>query len=252
MPREYVIEIFAIRKRRERQTQRELLLPLLIKLLHDALTPRVRHLQRPHDVPEIRALQEQLHHEGLVLGARVRNRGLDPSGPSFMSVKFIGRHRVHRRVRPVAVVGPECVVQHGVAAPLRVFLLGPLAPIFKSVHEEPVFAHVRREDEVGDELFEPRQLRLVQVRRDANLRVVHELEHQPEVKVLEHRVGVLAKQRVLAVLEERVVESEVPRVVAEGADVQRQDLHVVEDIGEAHAQAVRRREHILHGARDGR
>mmetsp|Transcript_8955 Transcript_8955/g.40673 ORF Transcript_8955/g.40673 Transcript_8955/m.40673 type:complete len:251 (-) Transcript_8955:29-781(-) len=161
-----------------------------------------------------------------------------------MSVKFIGRHRVHRRVRPVAVVGPECVVQHGVAAPLRVFLLGPLAPIFKSVHEEPVFAHVRREDEVGDELFEPRQLRLVQVRRDANLRVVHELEHQPEVKVLEHRVGVLAKQRVLAVLEERVVESEVPGIVAEGADVQRQDLHVVEDIGEAHAQAVRRREHI--------
>ena len=82
---------------------------------------------------------------------------------------------------------------------------------------------------------------------DANLRVFHELEHQPEVKVLEHRVRVLAKQRVLAVLEERVVEAEVTRVVAQRAYVQREDLHVVENVGESHAQAVRRRENILWG-----
>mmetsp|Transcript_2855 Transcript_2855/g.10601 ORF Transcript_2855/g.10601 Transcript_2855/m.10601 type:complete len:535 (-) Transcript_2855:80-1684(-) len=256
VPREYVVEIFAIRKRRQRQAQRELLLALLIELLHDALTPRVRHLQRPHHVPEVGALQQQLHHQRLILRARVGNRGLDPAGPSLMTVV------VPVRVPGVAVmrgsvqigiigiiggardVGRDRVVEHGVPAPPRVFLLGPRHPILESVHQDPVLAHVRRQDEVRDELFEPRQLRGVQVFGDANLRVFHELEHQPEVKVLEHRVRVLAKQRVLAVLEERVVEAKVTGVVAQRADVQREDLHVVENVGESHTQAVRRREHI--------
>ena len=266
VPRENVVEIFAIRKRRQRQVQRELLLALLIELLHDALTPRVRHLQRPHHVPEVGALQQQLHHQRLILDVRVGNRGLDPPGPSSIPVVVgdgsVRVRSVARRDRSVAVavavavagagardVGPDRVVEHGVPAPPRVFLLGPRHPILESVHQDPVLAHVRRQDEVRDELFEPRQLRGVQVFGDANLRVFHELEHQPEVKVLEHRVRVLAKQRVLAVLEERVVEAEVTRVVAQRADVQREDLHVVKNVGESHTQAVRRREHILWGFR---
>ena len=111
-----------------------------------------------------------------------------------------------------------------------------------------MLGHVRGEDERRDELAEPAFVRLLEKLHDPAVLVLEQLEHQAEVEVLQDALAVLLVQRVLAVFQKRVVQAEVPGVVPQRAEVQREHLNRVEHAGgEALVQAVRRREHILHG-----
>mmetsp|Transcript_9048 Transcript_9048/g.33739 ORF Transcript_9048/g.33739 Transcript_9048/m.33739 type:complete len:241 (-) Transcript_9048:903-1625(-) len=60
--REHVVEVLPVVKRGDRKTQRAFLFALLVKLLHYAFAPGVRDLNGPHDVGEIRALQQELRY----------------------------------------------------------------------------------------------------------------------------------------------------------------------------------------------
>ena len=262
MPREDVVKVFAVRKRRQGKPERELLLALLVKLLHDPLPPRVRNLQRSDHVPEVRALEQELHDELPVLGRRVRDRRRDPT---------LVRARVDVQARPLRaalmtalMTGPlidqiaplnialarVLVRVHAVDGLVHVLDLGvrglrALDPLLERLEQPHVLRHVRREDEVGDHVDEPLAVRGRESVEDAHVLVLQELEEQAEVEVLEDALGVLLEERVLGVFEERVVEPEVARVVAEGAQVERHHLDVVERaVGHGLVQAVRRREDV--------
>ena len=86
-------------------------------------------------------------------------------------------------------------------------------------------------------------------RRDAVGGVRDDLRQDLRVVVLQRALRVQLVQRVATVLQVRVVNAEVPRVVPQRRDVEREDLELgeraVAALDDLPGQAVRRREHLL-------
>ena len=163
MPREDVVKVFAVRKRRQGKPERELLLALLVKLLHDPLPPRVRNLQRSDHVPEVRALEQELHDELPVLGRRVRDRRRDPT---------LVRARVDVQARPLRAALMTALMTGPLIdqiAPLNI----ALARVLVRVHAVDGLVHVldlgvrglRALDPLLERLEQPHVLRSMSVAR---------------------------------------------------------------------------------------
>ena len=132
-------------------------------------------------------------------------------------------------------------------APAREFLDPPL----ELAHEVLVPAHVRREHDVRQqpEEFRASAPGFGDARRDAVGGVRDDLRQDLRVVVLQRALRVQLVQRVATVLQVRVVDAEVPRVVPQRRDVEREDLELgeraVAALDDLPGQAVRRREHLL-------
>ena len=114
------------------------------------------------------------------------------------------------------------------------------------LEEAHVLGHVRCQDERRDEVPEVRLVLLRQKLHDPDVLVLQQLEQQSEVEVFQDALPVLLIQRVLAVFQKRVVQAEMPGVVPQRAEVQREHLHRLEHARrEAVVQAVRCGQHIL-------
>ena len=165
-----VVEVLAVRKSRQRQTQRELLLALLIELFHDALTPRVRDLHRTHDVRQVSALKQELHDDSTLFG---RSAGDARLYPRLVHAAIVKRRGVHAAstVSGVLFGGVSRQRFEDLVALLRI-----RHPRLELLEEDHVFAHVRREDEVGAHLAEPLAIVHGKVLDDTDVLVVKKLE----------------------------------------------------------------------------
>ena len=241
------------RRRRLFHPLAHLPLALLQVLHHDAVAPKVRAGQVHDEAAEVRALHadDQQHLASLgVQPARADERGRPVRSLAAEAEELRDAPR-RRPSGSLAVRSPRAVAlaeeDARAHAPAREFLDPPL----ELAHEVFVPAHVRREHDV---LQQPEEFRASapsfgDARRDAVGGVRDGLRQDLRVVVLQRALRVQLVQRVATVLQVRVVNAEVPRVVPQRRDVEREDLELgeraVAALDDLPGQAVRRREHLL-------